>query len=266
MTEILRNPHLPFIELKKNHAPAYPVRRHSHEELSFGFVEAGSSTIFCKALELEMAVNQVMLLPPGAVHLCQPSEEGRFSSLMLHVDPGWVARAFGFDPETLSVQATGLGKKELHAKERYFSSFVDFDNPLEAESDTLDFIGWMLFGLFNITLPESPPDKGSHTMSQIKTFMDENYTEPIQLDDLAALAGKSKFSLLRQFSSAFKLTPHAYLTNQRINHAKKRLLEGESAAQTAVACGFFDQSHFIKSFKQYVGLSPSDYLSKPDSR
>ncbi|HMV46698.1 MAG TPA: AraC family transcriptional regulator [Blastocatellia bacterium] len=36
----------------------------------------------------------------------------------------------------------------------------------------------------------------------------------------------------------------------------------ESMAQIAVACGFYDQAHLIKSFKQYFGITPGEYRKK----
>ncbi|MBU3953186.1 MAG: helix-turn-helix transcriptional regulator [Proteobacteria bacterium] len=55
------------------------------------------------------------------------------------------------------------------------------------------------------------------------------------------------------------MSPHAYLINQRINHAKQLLLEGRTVADSAAACGFFDQSHFVKTFRQYMGIAPINY-------
>ena len=100
---------------------------------------------------------------------------------------------------------------------------------------------------------------GQTELAQVKEFMDQNFSETIQLDDLAQISGMTKYSLLRQFKNRYKLPPHAYLVNQRINHAKQMLLEGQTVAQTAVSCGFFDQSHFVKTFRQFVGVKPADF-------
>ncbi len=45
MAQIKRTPGLPFIEIKTGIDPEFSLRRHSHEELSVGFVENGSSLI-----------------------------------------------------------------------------------------------------------------------------------------------------------------------------------------------------------------------------
>ncbi|HMX27870.1 MAG TPA: helix-turn-helix transcriptional regulator [Blastocatellia bacterium] len=54
-----------------------------------------------------------------------------------------------------------------------------------------------------------------------------------------------------------------YLCRLRVDAARQALLAGvESMAQIAVACGFYDQAHLIKSFKQYFGITPGEYRKK----
>ncbi|WP_363321037.1 AraC family transcriptional regulator [Desulfobacula sp.] len=38
-----------------------------------------------------------------------------------------------------------------------------------------------------------------------------------------------------------------------------RTCPDKTVARTAVTCGFYDQSHFVKTFRQYVGIAPIDY-------
>jgi AraC-like DNA-binding protein len=258
-TTIVRNKQVPFIELKEGAHPIYPVRKHSHEELSFGFVERNSSRIFCKALHFRLDINQVILLPPDTVHLCQPDDTDKYIFKILHIDPIWFFSAFNLDARSLIPQAAQLDKNAVKMKDRFFASFALIEDALIAESEILLFIGNLLFNVFDIDQPKPQRLEDETAISNIKTYLDQNFTEQIQLDDLAALYGKSKFSLLRKFKAVYKLTPHAYLLNKRINAAKQLLLKGESIAQTAVGCGFFDQSHFVKTFRQYVGLNPIDY-------
>jgi AraC-like DNA-binding protein len=55
------------------------------------------------------------------------------------------------------------------------------------------------------------------------------------------------------------LTPHAYLNHVRVSQAKKMLASGAPAVQVAQRCGFCDQSHFVRLFKQHLGLTPGRY-------
>ena len=261
-TAIIRNPHFPYIEIKEGAEKTYAVRKHSHEELSFGFVEKGSSRIFCRSLHFDMDVNQSLLLPPGTIHLCEPSEAEQFRFRMLYIDPHWFRDVFHIDPKNLKPETARLAPCDIRVKERFFLFFSTLDDPMSAESEAVLFIGALVFNVFCITKWENASDEVENAISSIKEYLDAEFTEQIQLNDLSAIAGMDKFTLLRKFNAVFRLTPHAYILNKRINHARQLLLSGESVAQTAALCGFFDQSHFVKTFRLFYGMNPADYKSK----
>ena len=261
MTAIKRNSCLPFIEIKEGQGTRFSIRKHSHEELSIGFVENGSSRITCESLKFELNVNHAILLPPGAIHLCTPEDENSFKFLMVYINLEWFFSVFGFHAALLTPESMALDKDQVMGKTHFFEQFMALDDPLTAESEASLFIGRLIFDVFKMSAPEPAPDKEHTEINIVKDFLDRHYGEPIQLDQLALLYGKSKFSLLREFKKSFQMTPHAYLLNKRINEAKQMLLKDKSIARTAVDCGFFDQSHFIKTFRQYVGMNPADYKS-----
>ena len=90
--------------------------------------------------------------------------------------------------------------------------------------------------------------------------MDTYKSEKIALETLAKMAGQSKFSFLRSFKKAKGITPNNYLTLKRLEAAKKLLKSGSSIVDATYECGFYDQSHFHKYFKKYLGLTPQQYL------
>ncbi len=260
-TRILRCSTLPFIEVKTGAGETYAVRRHSHDTLSFGFVEKGSSKIICQPLEFDLSVNQAILIPPETIHLCQPKDPEKFIFRMLYLDPAWVKATFGckknvFYPETIT-----LSREDLRLKNLFFKGFEanQIQDRMLEETNAIFFLEHLLFTTFilNVVADQSPPDKG--TMDKVKNFLDKEFTRDIQLDDLETLTCMSKFSILRQFKKYWQLPPHAYVINKRILLAKKMLRKGSNVADTAVECGFFDQSHFVKTFKNFVGINPVDY-------
>jgi AhpD family alkylhydroperoxidase len=77
---------------------------------------------------------------------------------------------------------------------------------------------------------------------------------------LAHLAGECRLSVAH-FARAFKQTtgqtPHRWLLERRVEHAKRLLLTSAlPLAKIAAACGFADQSHFTRVFSQIVGTGP----------
>jgi len=50
-----------------------------------------------------------------------------------------------------------------------------------------------------------------------------------------------------------------YRTNCRINQARQMLQQGRDIGETALECGFFDQSHFHRHFKAMTTVTPREY-------
>ncbi|MEP7050799.1 MAG: AraC family transcriptional regulator [Pseudomonadota bacterium] len=81
----------------------------------------------------------------------------------------------------------------------------------------------------------------------------------MDLDTLAKRVGLTRFEALRMFKKRYGLPPHAYQLCLRISHARQLLLAGAPAADVAARCGFADQSHFIRHFKRFNGVTPMQY-------
>ena len=258
-TVMVRNESLPFIEIKEGAWKSYSVRTHSHEELSIGFVEGGSSTITCKALKFKMQAGQSILIPPGIIHLCQPDDLCKFWFTIFYIAPHWFETAFKIELDRVKPQISPIDQQTLEKKDRFLALFKTKSDPLEIESAAILFFGNLMYTSFDMKPLKLSPTASQTELEKIKHYMDQNFSDQVQLDDLARISGMTKFSLLRRFKTHYKLSPHAYIINKRINYAKQLLLEGKTVAHTAVTCGFFDQSHFVKAFRQYVGIAPIDY-------
>lgn len=88
-------------------------------------------------------------------------------------------------------------------------------------------------------------------------YIHAHLEQNIKLADIAELLGISQYYFCHLFKQSIGLTPHQYLIQQRIERAKLLLKNRElSLAEIAIACGFTDQSHFTKSFKRSVGITP----------
>jgi len=92
-----------------------------------------------------------------------------------------------------------------------------------------------------------------------RRLMDDSYMQDLTLDRLADAAGLSRYYFLRAFRREVGVTPHAYLTGRRIAAAKRLLAGAEPLSAVALACGFYDQSHFSRSFKGCTGVTPGQY-------
>jgi AraC-like DNA-binding protein len=86
----------------------------------------------------------------------------------------------------------------------------------------------------------------------------------ISLDELASVAGLSKFYLLRAFHRVHGITPHAYQMQLRLAHAWRFIVEGSPLSRATYDAGFADQSHLTRRFAAVFGLTPARYARQLD--
>lgn len=91
-------------------------------------------------------------------------------------------------------------------------------------------------------------------------FVLAHYAQPIALDELARRAHLSTSQLQREFRRLFGMNPGDYILRVRLLMARRQLEETlNPVGQIALDCGFYDQSHFTRAFRQATGLRPLDY-------
>lgn len=90
--------------------------------------------------------------------------------------------------------------------------------------------------------------------------MDENYGEPLDLEQISRQALLSKFHFHRLFTRVYKKTPHQYLTKVRLDAAKVLLeKEGISITDVCNSIGFESLGSFSALFSRQSGYSPQYY-------
>lgn len=94
----------------------------------------------------------------------------------------------------------------------------------------------------------------------IKTYIDQNYTNRINLDALANEFYVSKFYLTREFKRIYGQSVLDYVIFKRITLAKQLLrYTNGSINEIAMECGFHDQGYFNKQFKKVEHITGSEY-------
>jgi AraC-like DNA-binding protein len=91
----------------------------------------------------------------------------------------------------------------------------------------------------------------------IREYLRAHLDEPVQTAALAAISGLTECHLIRSFHLEFGLPPHAYHLRLRLAVAAELLSNGLSVSTVAFECGFADQSHLSRKFKEVYGLTPA---------
>lgn len=98
---------------------------------------------------------------------------------------------------------------------------------------------------------------------QVKSYLDEHFTEKITLDQLSELFYMDKFYLTKLFGRQFGITISSYLLQLKITRAKHLLrFTDQTVESVGAACGISDVHYFSRMFKKIEGISPSEYRKR----
>lgn len=97
-------------------------------------------------------------------------------------------------------------------------------------------------------------------MQSVLEYIRDNYAQPIEIKELAALVHLSVSQFERRFRKVFQISPLKHIMRVRIRAASLRLTTtNDTIAAIALDCGFYDHSHFTRNFRKIMGASPKDY-------
>jgi AraC-like DNA-binding protein len=207
--------------------------------------------------------NSTMLFEPGETHeTLRVSKPQDFQVLFItpetlqqYAEEMEIGVPPHFKPAPSIDKAVYMSCKRLH------TTILEEAAEIEQQSRLVDCIGTLLnhHGEQQIAQMASP---GRHTLLRARDFLFEQYAHAISLDEIAKIAGLSRFHFLKAFTAQFGLTPHAYQIHLRIERSLPKLRQGMSLTQVAETMGFNDQSHFIRHFKRIMGVTPGQYKGK----
>lgn len=106
-------------------------------------------------------------------------------------------------------------------------------------------------------------------LSEIKQYMEEHFHEPLSITELAEMADISPKYFGDQFKKSFGKSAMKYLSELRINQAKRYLLSAREQLRMrdiALMVGYSDEFYFSRKFKKEVGMSPTDYIKQAKQR
>ena len=93
--------------------------------------------------------------------------------------------------------------------------------------------------------------------------IDQHYSSPLDLGELARVAGVSKYHFVRCFEAAYGETPIRYLTRRRIERAQDLLRAANlTVTEVCMLVGFSSLGSFSSRFRSLVGESPTEYRDR----
>ncbi len=253
-----RNPLTPYAEFRSTQHSTLAYKKHSHSQLSIGYIEAGETLTQYYGKQWKLQQGDLILLAPQKVHNCNPATKQGRSYCMLYLDKQWCLQQLSciysqpvsaFHCDHVVFQDDIIATK-MHA----LMQGVE-DN--QQEKWLIEQIAMQVLSAYCTINPKVTPP--SPLVTKVRELLLRQIENPDCLIDIALQFSQSPETIIRAFTKQLGISPKAYLNNVRIEKSKLLLQQGETIVDTALQLGFTDQSHFHKTFKNYCAMTPKQY-------
>lgn len=234
---------------------------HFHEHYVIGFIERGKRHLSCKNQEYIIEAGDLMMFNPRDNHTCEQVGEGTLDYRCINIKEDVMKELVN---EITGEKYLPVFSQTVVFRCEYISLLREVHEMIMKESSDFEKEEKLLFLIEILIRKYSEPvgdnyENNDNSIKKVCTFIEENYSKCLKLDELSEIAGMNKYSLLRAFTKVKGVTPYQYLQTIRINKSKELLENGAEVIDVALQTGFTDQSHFTNFFKKFIGLTPGQY-------
>jgi len=243
------NGQLDFFYYRSHLAGTY-VDFHKHNCFELVYYLSGCGAMLLNGNTLRYGPNTVSITRPNYMHDEQHDEatDVIFFGFTYDDDPLPLANGIFCDEDDKEILGLVLCmKEEILARKFHYSARV---NLLVNE----------IILLLGRKMPEATVEQRPEMLFYARRFIDENYTQPIQLQTLAEISGYSNDYFRHLFKKVTGLSPVQYILQKRLEKAKFLLLHTSSSVSViGMDCGFSTTSQFIEMFKRAYKITPLQY-------
>ncbi len=261
------------LEIHQAHCRDFNFPMHVHEEYTVGIIHSGEEIITHKGTRYHAGTNQLYFINPDEAHTGASVDRGSWLYTSIYFKPDFLNNKILFDKAGTNYpyfQSPILENPKLSTLFINTIQQIKLHNcPMERD----DAVHGLLCSLFAANTENTGrdifstahPAKNKSKINKAKQFLSERLSEPISLSDLAAHIDWHPGYVVEAFKKTEGLTPHRYLLARRIIAAKNAIISGADFNEIALDCGFYDQSHMNRHFRQVLGITPGQLRVSYDS-
>jgi AraC-like DNA-binding protein len=253
--EVLRKTSVAGVILtERAYGPDLRLPEHSHREPDFCFVLTGSFTEVSGREVHYCRPRSVLFHPPGEAHSDHFHTDTR--CLGLQFDRNGTDDLFPSRAKLADTPVNSRGGRLSHLAAQLYREFCTPDavSCIMIEGLVLQ----MMAETFRQT--KAPAQAAPPWLEQAKKILHEQFSNRPSLDNLARSVAVHPVHLAREFRRFYGCTITDYVLQRRLDFACHEMLNSNaSLIDIALAAGFFDQSHFARTFKAQMGMSPKQY-------
>lgn len=257
-----RHPGLPGVELLNARYVRHAFSRHVHETYMIAVIEHGIKEYTYRGAQHRVGPGGIAVVEPEEVHTGHAGTPEGWQYRVLYPEVS-VVTDVGRDIGLSDVPAftdSVLHDPETASILRGAHQAAEHGDRLSASTLTRQALHLLLARhTRSSSAGRTRAAEPTGAVAAARDLLRESLVDPPRLEELAATVGARPFSLLRAFRAIVGLPPHAYVTQERVLHARRLLSGGVTPAEVATRVGFADQPHLTRHFKRHIGVTPGAY-------
>ena len=241
--------------------------------LAICFVIQGQKTAYIGSKKIDYAENSYLISSvnmPIESELKNATKENPYLGIVLYVNPTLINElllvidnaGYSFNRQNTDVlMTTSYINNTIDENLNRLLSIVD--DPLKVKVLGKAIMREMLF---NILMSDKgyilrncvANNANAHKMAHAIQYIEQNFKESIEVQDIAKHVGMSKSALHEHFKEATSLSPIQFIKNLRIHNAYNLIQQGHRVGEAALRSGYNNQAQFSREFKRHFKCLPSD--------
>lgn len=240
---------------------------HVHVQYEYLFICSGTVIVENNTDKVKVKGPCVVIHKPYTLHRAYTADDhtGMYDRYVINFKDGIFGGVSEYIDNIEKIGGLGMSVVNIESDTAdYLAKY--FEDVLEANSKKQYSRSILLLALITDTLIQYMDDGESEIPSsriryinELLQYISENLNLNLTLDELADRFFISRAKLVADFRSATGMSVKKYVTLMRVNTAMTMLRNGISVTETAENCGFCDDSHFIITFKKYMGMTPKEF-------
>ncbi len=256
----------------------FPVKRHWHYFAEFIYMMKGSAEVTCNERSYTVNEGELIVLHPSSVHSIYSSGGGVPVYAVLKFD---IARfpsnaSYSPSPSEIFRFAASEGMR-VHFDRTQCEALRCEEIVGECINEARDYlygadimlrsrIYQLIYGIVRLwisdglNIGECPTSGSSYGVENITEYIDKHLGEKLKVHDIAQQCHLSYSNFAAKFREQYGMSCKEYIERMKLFKAEEYLLFTDlDLAEISRQTGFSDQSHFIRCFKKFRGVTPNQF-------
>jgi AraC-like DNA-binding protein len=250
---------------------------HWHNEFELMYISSGRAVVTIDFINYEVSAGEFVVIPPQTMHALKPIGKCYIESIVFHLD---FIKSSTLDhiqlqyisPITLKEVSFPHILDEKHLNYKYlnqsFNQFTDFYDSKKTGHELM--CKGLLLQMISLLISDEDTeikkrkitvgDQRAHKMKDIISFIENNYSEQITLEQVSKVSGYNIYYFTKLFKELMNMTFTQYLNQLRIQKACEMMTESHSKiTEDSYSVGYQNISYFNRIFKQQTEMTPKQY-------